>query len=95
MNGKCLNVLYYGHVILNEWEMLLCALLWACNTEWMGTAFLCFIMGMEYWMNGKCLDVLYYGHVILNEWEMLLCALLWACNTEWMGNAFLCFIMGM
>ena len=40
MNGKCLDVLYYGHVILNEWEMLLCALLWACNTEWMGNAFL-------------------------------------------------------
>ena len=59
MNGKCLDVLYYGHVILNEWEMLLCALLrackteWmgnallrACNTEWMGNAFMCFIMGM-------------------------------------------------
>ena len=38
MNGKCLDVLYYGHVILNEWEMLRCALLWACNTEWMGNA---------------------------------------------------------
>ena len=71
MNGKC----------------FLCALLWACNTEWMGNAFY----------------VLYYGHVILNEWmgnawEMLLCALcalLWACNTEWMGNAFLFFIMDM
>ena len=62
MNGKCFFVLYYGHVtlnewemllcallwhvILNEWEMLLCALLWACNTEWMGNAFLFFIMGM-------------------------------------------------
>ena len=58
MNGKCVFVLYYGHaewiltvqyyghVILNEWEMVLCALLWACNTEWMGNAFLCFIMGM-------------------------------------------------
>ena len=62
MNGKCLDVLYYGHVILNEWEMLrcallwacntewmgnaFCALLWACNTEWMGNAFMCFIMGM-------------------------------------------------
>ena len=80
MNGKCFFVLYYGHVILNEWEMLRCALLWACNTEWMGNAFMCFIMN---------------GHVILNEWEMLFCALLWACNTEWMGNAFLCFIMGM
>ena len=40
MNGKCFFVLYYGHVILNEWEMLLCALLWACNTEWMGNAFM-------------------------------------------------------
>ena len=92
MNGKCFFVLYYGlyygHVILNEWEMLLCALLWACNTEWMGNA-LCFIMGMY------TLLWLYYGHVILNEWEMLLCALLWACNAEWMGNAFMCFIMGM
>ena len=62
MNGKCFFVLYYGHVILNEWEMLLCALLWACNTEWMGNAecallwacntewmgnaLMCFIMGM-------------------------------------------------
>ena len=45
-DGNCFYVLYYGHVILNEWEMLLCALLWACNTEWMGTAFLCFIMDM-------------------------------------------------
>ena len=40
MNGKCFFVLYYGHVTLNEWEMLLCALLWACNTEWMGNAFM-------------------------------------------------------
>ena len=40
MNGKCFFVLYYGHVILNEWEMLRCALLWACNTEWMGNALL-------------------------------------------------------
>ena len=38
MNGKCFFVLYYGHVTLNEWEMLLCALL--CNTEWMGNALL-------------------------------------------------------
>ena len=53
MNGKCLYVLYYGHVILNEWEMLLCALLWACNTEWMGTAFLCF-NGLE-WMGNALL----------------------------------------
>ena len=39
MNGKCFFVLYYGHVILNEWEMLY-LLYGACNTEWMGNAWM-------------------------------------------------------
>ena len=81
MNGKCFYVLYYGHVILNEWEMLLCALLWACNTEWMG-----FInVKLNEW------EMLFCALL----WACFIMALLWACNTEWMGNAFMCFIMGM
>ena len=31
MNGKCFFVLYYGHVILNEWEMLL-------SSQWLTTS---------------------------------------------------------
>ena len=50
MNGKCFYVLYYGHVILNEWEMLFCALLWACNTEWMGNAFMWHVILNEWEM---------------------------------------------